>query len=784
MCIIFQTELVMRLIAYIFMVLMTISCILPDQMHTGNMDDRENIEVVLSLDLIEEIGIDIGESNGMTKAVIDPSGNTPISNLIKNFWIVQYDGTGDDALLVGEPKYYADYHSFAESIENGGNDGKLNLVASAEEATLFILANTFDSQMTFPLNTTLAMLKERSRDVTDHLSVLATDGENKYPIFCGIWKGTIKEGVTIPCQLKRNVAKASINIIPSNGVSVQSWQIRSVPSLSYYYTSYAENEIFPAASLTTVDYPIQSGSTLSAEIYLPVNQRGSMSRVSSEAYKNHYAPDNSTYLQVNAVCEGTPVVYSFYLGCNFTTDYNILPNHTYSYTFHIDGKGDPGKDTRVSYPQLVDYSAAGAETANCYILNPGESDEVRYRIPVKRVDEFWGGNGYEDKPEYTLGTDKKWEVEIIATNFDNSASKLYITKNSGTGIYSNDLSEMEYFEIAVKPNTVGSAIVAVRQISTQTEGESKTNPILWSWHLWITDYSPDEAFKKTPMPGVYAYSVKGGYVHRYEGTVWHEEYAERFIMDRNLGAFSNRHYTGFGNGSVYYQYGRKDPFWGGQSYGFQSFGKEPIANHISSEDPVQSIIYSIQNPLKYFTSSGWDAWTTGNKYNPKPIDATLRWMDPYTSTKVYKTLAIEKSIFDPCPPGYCLPNNKIWADFRDQVQREPTTNVNSVPNSMIRDFPEFNSSISGCYYWPYPSEGLSAVIRPEELVYYPAIGLKQPSSSMSNLGTVYCISANIGSNTESAGSMSSTSKEIRNVRSDIGMNMAQPARCITLYDAE
>ena len=772
----------MRLFGYIFILLMTFSCILPEEMHDAVVSDGETVEVTLSLDMLKETCIEMTGSEIITKAIIDPSGKTQTSELIKNFWVIQYDGTDDNALLVGEPKYFDDYQTFAESMQNGGNEGKLNLVASTDEATLFILANTFDSKMTFPLNTSLAMLKERSRDVTDHLSVLATDGENRYPVFCGVWKGTITEGETIGCVLKRNVAKASLTIIPSDGVTVQSWQIRSVPSLSYYYTDYDSNEIFPTPSLETVDYPLQSGSALSAEVYLPVNQKGTVSEVTSEAYKNYYAPINATYLQVNTVCDGTPVVYSFYLGSNFSTDFNILPNHTYSYTFKIDGKGDPSKDTRVSYPDIVDYAGHGAETANCYIINPGKTDEVRYRIPVKRVDEFWGGiNGYEDKPEYTLGTARKWEVEILTTNFDNTTSRLYFTKNTGTGCYNTSLSEMEYFEVAVRPNTAGSAIVAIREAS---EGDSDPKPILWSWHLWITGYAPDEAYRNSPQTGVYAYGVTGGYVHRYEGTVWHEAYAKRFIMDRNLGAFSNRHCSVFEDGSIYYQYGRKDPFLGNLSYGFKAYGTEPIENHINSEDPTESVVYSIQNPLKYFTSKGWESWSKGNKYNPEKRDATLRWMDPFTSTQTYKTMAIEKSIFDPCPPGYCLPTSNIWEDFRDQTEKEPTTNINAAPNSMTRDFPAYDSAPKGLYYWPYPADGMSTVIRQEELVYYPMTGIRQPTNAMSQNETLYCLSTNIGSTINHVSSMSSNSDAISKLRADIGMNMAQPVRCITLYDAE
>lgn len=749
----------MRFFFSIIVAMMAVSCVFSEEMHDIAVSGHDLVQVPLSLDVAQEV-------------VSGPDGRavmTKSSQSLKNLWVVQYDGDSDDACVVGQPLY----------LENPADLSELELVASTDNSTIFFLANTSNPNMTFPQGTSLGALKARSVVVNNESQLLASDGD---AIFVGEWTGVVSEGSSINCSLIRNIAKASINIVPSDGITVQSWQLMSVPAVSYYYTSFDADEMFPAqSSLTLTDYPLVDGSVLSKDVYLPVNQRGVVDNVASPAYKNHYAPEGATYLQINARCDGIPVIYKFYLGSDFTSDFNIRPNHQYTYTFRLSDIGDPGMDMRVSYPELVDYSTAGDEEANCYILNPGKETDVYYRIPVKRVDEFWGGkNGYENVPAYTLGTDKPWKVEIISTNFNNSGSLLRFVQDTGVGTYDSNTADLSYFEVAVKPGTMGSAIVAIRRTDVEDA------PVLWSWHLWITDYAPDEAFYKDPQAGKYAYKVTGGYVHRYKGAIWDGEYAGRFIMDRNLGAFGNRHrpMTEGGSatdGSLYFQFGRKDPVWGGKSYGYVKKTIK-VENLDDSQVPPESIVASIQNPMAYMSATGWTAWSSNNKYNPTPFDSTIQWMDPNTSTKQHLTLAKDKSIFDPCPPGYCVPKRGIWDDFRDQSQSNPTTNINSGNNVTLRDFPDYNSAPMGLYYWPYPEDGMQDKFNREELVYYPATGLKQPGGSDSNGTTVYCLSANPASN-NTPYSMSALVNALRSIRADVGMNMAQPVRCITIRDS-
>ncbi len=716
-----------RLCRYIFLLIMAVSCIKEEAWENGSCSDV--VEIGMRMEIVGE---DI-----QTRAVVDPaiSESTQVQDVIKNFWVLQYDGTSDDAKLVGEPRYYPDMSEFLAPVWGGGHGGHVKLVRSSGDNRVVILANTFDPLMTFPKDEDFADLKKRCKEVTGPESFLASSGNDRYVMFNGSTVVKVNDGVTVSCLLMRNVAKVSVRLINSSSdVTINSWQIKNIPSVSYFYTDYELPSEFPSLndcrlidySVVTPDDPIVPKADPAAQyaetsftFYIPVNKRGTDERVTGQSLKNSYAPTGATYLQVNAsYAGGSPIQYTFYLGENLTTDFNLHPNHAYEYEFDISARGDADADSRVKELGLVDFTES--ELANCYMINPAQTEGVRrtFMIPVARVDEFWGNKGYENVPNYTLGASKPWRVEIIACNFDNSDEKVKFTKSTGAG--SND-----YFEFTVAPGTVGNAIVALYANDDQA---------CWSWHLWITDYAPEEAYSKAPEAGVYSYSVTGGVVHRYEGTIWQEggEYEKRFIMDRNLGAWGTSYpEDGNGNGTVYFQYGRKDPFFGRKSVGFGVFGSEDYSDMESS----LTVEYAIHNPLKYISTSSRTAWTSGNEYNPDSFDGTIIWQDPKTRKGGENEGG--KSIFDPCPAGYCIPKSSTWSDFRAQTTAKPTTNINS-SEAILRGFPGFGSTNIGLYYWPYPSAGDISV--PTQPVYYPATGVIQNNNILSHYApgtTVY-----------------------------------------------
>ena len=135
-------------------------------------------------------------------------------------------------------------------------------------------------------------------------------------------------------------------------------------------------------------------------------------------------------------------------------------------------------------------------------------------------------------------------------------------------------------------------------------------------------------------------------------------------MDRNLGAMNTNNPNG-GVGSVYYQFGRKDPFASGTLY--KPEGTTTSISNIAwnsdvittkSSEKGKNVPYSIQNPLKFITSSS--TWTTGDQYCP--VDGgNFIWQDPKAAPSADGK--VKKSIFDPCPSGWMVPVKGTWEGF-------------------------------------------------------------------------------------------------------------------------
>ena len=153
----------------------------------------------------------------------------------------------------------------------------------------------------------------------------------------------------------------------------------------------------------------------------------------------------------------------------------------------------------------------------------------------------------------------------------------------------------------------GNAVIALK---------NKYDEVVWSWHIWLTD---------KPAEHVYANNA---------GT----------MMDRNLGATSATP-GDVGALGLFYQWGRKDPFVGSSS--ISSWKKAASTNEwiIKAEANGVSIDFTIQNPTTLVVFSGttgrdWKDTANGNLWN------------------------INKSAYDPCPPGWRVPTggtNGVWA---------------------------------------------------------------------------------------------------------------------------
>lgn len=136
--------------------------------------------------------------------------------------------------------------------------------------------------------------------------------------------------------------------------------------------------------------------------------------------------------------------------------------------------------------------------------------------------------------------------------------------------------------------------------------------IIWSWHIWCTD-----------QPAEHIYSNNAG-----------------TLMDRNLGAVSA---TPGDPGALglYYQWGRKDPFVGSAAIGVYTPKKTTYKwpDEVKSNESIGTIEYSIEHPTTYI-AGGYD------------------WL--YISSSGNNRWNHSKTIYDPCPPGWRVPDKSVW----------------------------------------------------------------------------------------------------------------------------
>ncbi len=157
----------------------------------------------------------------------------------------------------------------------------------------------------------------------------------------------------------------------------------------------------------------------------------------------------------------------------------------------------------------------------------------------------------------------------------------------------------------------GNAVIAAKDASGN---------ILWSWHIWFTD-----------QPQAQVYNNDAG-----------------TMMDRNLGATSATP-GDVGALGLLYQWGRKDPFLGSSSISSSIRAASTITwpSSVSSDSYTGTIDYATANPTT-FIESNYDWYYTSSS----STDNT-RWT----------TLGSAKSIYDPCPAGWRVPDggsNGIW----------------------------------------------------------------------------------------------------------------------------
>jgi len=538
--------------------------------------------------------------------------------------------------------------------------------------------------------------------------------------------------------LRRNCAKVVVHIRneapAADNLVLDAVQVRDVNRKYYYFTGDSFRDEYSSITPFRIDgakvslsaIPFQpDGVTKSLDFFVPLNLRGKNAEIgTADTPANH--SEKSLHPVAGATCisiygrydctdpsdpsNGTQIAYTYYLGANLTDDFNLAPNCKYNYTFVIPGKGS-ATDGRVDDMKTV-YLA----DANGYMLHPPvqEGTVRRYAIPVRRAAVFWnqgpdasrdvtvGYYGGSSEEEYCLSEHSRWTAEVVWNDVFVDGKRVdsaeLLETAEGVGFDPDHAGSQPYLTVKVSKGMYGNALVAIRKVGSSTD--RSYGDILWSWHLWVTDYNPDVPVEIQDEK--YIYKVPGGEVHRYGGTIWHTTYENAVAMDRNMGAITTvwgvMSYSSHG---AYYQQGRKDPLY---TNGLDSYYTQEVYTNGNHHISPGNIRYSIHHPTVYLRGPRGSGWVGSGDNDLSDINKP--WNDIHVDDPLRPAKWVEtgKSLYDPCPPGWCVPMKGSYDDLR--------TGSNATRH---RDWDAVNP---GVWYYPEGYDNREAT----GAIYFPAAG--------------------------------------------------------------
>lgn len=626
--------------------------------------------------------IEVSEFAAGTKSSVELTEGV-VDGRVHDLWAIQYDQDGN---LVGSPYYTADIPAGTAGTAGSGTDYSYNglsvkLTSSGANAhTVCFVANTHNGSLFTVDNdvSTLDKLKAVTWGFGDEYRPVADGGV----VMMGTYTGPVASGTPVTgVRLERLAAKVVLKYKTSlPGFTVTGIRLKNVPSAIRFTEAAAGNVNFPAvAEGSHIDYPgvdvsmaVADGDYRKVVWYMPENlSRASVSVPAVGDRTLDKSDGRPAYVEISGILKTDErvrkAVYRILLGdlgsagTSFA-DFNVKRNHIYTVTLDIQGLNEG--DNRVSVENF--------DMSNCAMIRPATTAGVA-RDSVTFDIRKCLNNGFTTAADLnamlgassTLTADVLWQDGDIINTAD-----VHLDKVNGL------------LTVKCSKTNSGNAVVALYPKASKDRGS-----ILWSWHIWVTTYSPSGIVKNmsgalTPNTA-YPNASAGGQVHTY-GPEYMKVNPGKVIMDRNLGA--TKTYNGgvpqagdntadqaFG---LFYQWGRKDPF--PRANGATIDATTAKANNIPIYGPDgttvlpedgtgymkvdissvgqsdgTSLAYSVQNPLAFI----------GNSITP---------FDWYTETPENQNNGLwgdggSKSAYDPCPKGWRVPPTGTWNDFtRDE----------------------------------------------------------------------------------------------------------------------
>ena len=286
-------------------------------------------------------------------------------------------------------------------------------------------------------------------------------------------------------------------------------------------------------------------------------------------------------------------------------------------------------DVAVRDLSMLDYAGnlrPRSWTANCYMVHTAGD----YKLPLVYGNAIKNGAtnaaAYTGVPENanTIATFPRHDGNAITAPWikDNgiTVTSAQLLWQDATGLVTAVDIEGDYLTLTVGKNAAaqeGNAVVAAKDGSGN---------IVWSWHIWVTKQT--FATLATVNTGDHTYQ----------------------LTPVNLGWVGDPVSQGY---HTFYQFGRKDAFIPGTGTTTTNHTVYNISNEevtaLTYSPSSATIADNIKNPATFYNVSN----------NPNTSTAYNLWDAQQTSTGNITTATV-KTVYDPCPAGFCVPTGNLY----------------------------------------------------------------------------------------------------------------------------
>ena len=536
-----------------------------------------------------------------------------------------------------------------------------------------------------------------------HVKVIAgtTSGE-------GILQNVTGEDVRL--RMKRLAARLSVtwnyNVA---GYTLQEATLQDIPLNYIAFPSQTEDAYPSIVDQFTTKAIYVRGETpepapVSFSYWMPRNVRGTVNITSPIRRGKNNAPVGSAYLKFVATDNTNPkrkLVYRIYLGGNTTTDFNVLDNTNYNYQLNFSHVSEDiwKEDDRVEYLNggisASENNNTPVPTANCFMVGNFNFDPFLFHQAGQDIENTtltgWtkGSRGGIASVKLVWQTRENGDVGDPVVGIVNSSTDhsniVEIKRTDGASIETVPAKLPDECRIycRVAANTTGgNGLIAAYDASGK---------ILWSWHLWVTDYSPSSSGDATVLEPAAKRKMK--YTFR-------ADIDQPPMMDRNLGARAGyvdipatEIERSMANG-LHYQWGRKDPFPG--SYTIKT---------ISSVTANASV--PVEGLLNLYSADGYTFLSRNTSSSRVTIETSCTnptvvynpygtW---YTPEAEYWGSGTTKTFYDPCPQGWRVPEGKNYYHLFQNgngsgAMRSKNTAGNYVDNGGVLVYCDVSNSVT------------------------------------------------------------------------------------------